>query len=162
MNEEDKGSKRGFRFGDPEGRNKPPRRGPPTQSQNQDPKAPPVAVQKVRSAHGTRVARSIVCTSCGAKDTIHFAPRDPDRALCRSCAAKILGAVDADANIRAERHLECIKCGRGFNTSWEEPETFECTDCRAGIETVQKNRANKAQRVSGKVLRVRAKDPQER
>jgi hypothetical protein len=49
---------------------------------------PPVlrSIQKVRTPHGTRVARRITCTVCGAGDTIDFAPRDPSEVLCRKCA----------------------------------------------------------------------------
>ena len=49
-------------------------------------------IRKVRSEHGTRVARSIQCSACGERDTIHFAPKDPSRVLCRRCAADKLGA----------------------------------------------------------------------
>ena len=54
---------------------------------------------KVRTAHGTRVARAITCVRCGARDTLHFIPRHEERALCRKCAAEELEVADADAGI---------------------------------------------------------------
>jgi CxxC-x17-CxxC domain-containing protein len=115
-----------------------------------------IAVKKVRSKHGTRVARSITCRSCGAKDTIHFAPKDPKDVLCRKCAAEKIGVADADANIYPEARLACIECGEIESTRWDEPETFVCEDCRAGIFTKQGDKSKQAERVSKKVLRKRA------
>ncbi len=54
---------------------------------------------KVRTEHGTRVARSITCVRCGADDTLHFIPRHEARALCRKCAAATLDVADTDAGI---------------------------------------------------------------
>jgi hypothetical protein len=54
------------------------------------------SIQKVRTPHGTRVARRITCTVCGAGDTIDFAPRDPSEVLCRKCAFAKRGVIDPD------------------------------------------------------------------
>lgn len=116
-----------------------------------DKKSPPV--RKIRSEYGTRVARSIVCRSCGKKDTIHFAPKDPAGALCRRCAADLLGVADHDAGIYRERNLTCITCGAVEKTHYEDDATFECRDCRAGIHTKQGDKAKGAERVSKKVIR---------
>ena len=54
---------------------------------------------KVRTTHGTRVARAITCVRCGEKDTLHFIPRHDTTALCRKCAAETLEVADRDASI---------------------------------------------------------------
>lgn len=110
-------------------------------------------MRKIRTEHGTRVARSIVCRNCGAKDTIHFAPKDPAGALCRKCAAELLGLSDQDASIYPERNLTCITCGAVEKTQRSDPTTFECRDCRAGIFTKQGDKTKGAERVSKKVIR---------
>ena len=112
-------------------------------------------MRKVRTDHGTRVARSIACVACGEKDTISFAPRDASRALCRRCAAEHLGVTDPEAGIRGDRPLTCTSCGREQETAWREPETFQCRDCVMGIETQQQDRSKRAHRTSQGVLRIR-------
>jgi hypothetical protein len=109
--------------------------------------------RKIRSEHGTRVARSIVCRNCGAKDTIHFAPKEPARALCRQCAAELLGIDDPESNIFAKRKLTCIECQRIVETTWDEAETFRCKDCYLGIYTKQGDKTKGADRVKKGVLR---------
>ncbi len=109
--------------------------------------------RKIRSEHGTRVARSIVCRSCGAHDTIHFAPKDPARALCRKCAAQLLGVEDAEAGILAKRKLTCVECGRVEDTRWTEVDMFRCKDCLAGIFTKQGDKTKGAEKVKKGVLR---------
>src|SRR5688572_3549579 len=109
--------------------------------------------RKIRSEHGTRVARSIVCRSCGAKDTIHFAPKEPARALCRKCAAEFLGIEDEEASIVADRKLTCVECGKSEQTKWESPDTFKCQDCLIGIHTKQGSKSKSADRVKKGVLR---------
>lgn len=54
---------------------------------------------KVRTHHGTRVARTVRCVRCGAEDTLHFIPRHEARALCRKCAAETMAVPDRDAGI---------------------------------------------------------------
>lgn len=111
---------------------------------------------KAKNEHGTRVARAIVCSECGAHDTLSFAPRKMERVLCRKCAAQILGIEDYDAGIRAERPLKCVDCGRTESTNFPNPAEFTCKDCRAGIVSRQQDRTKKAERVAnGKVLRVK-------
>ncbi len=115
----------------------------------------PAEVPKVRTPHGTRVARAIVCTSCGKKDTVQFAPRDLERVLCRRCAADVLGVVDRDAGIRPEKAMTCSDCGRVEMANWRGDDPFLCKDCRQGIYSNQQTRTKKAERVGGgKVLRV--------
>lgn len=119
-------------------------------------------IRKVRSEHGTRVARSITCSACGAKDTIHFAPKDPKRALCRRCAADLLGAVDPDTNVSTPKPYTCAQCGRTGTTDRPiaDPREFLCPDCFRGIETKQGNKAKTGTAVSKGVLRVRRTKPE--
>ncbi|MCK6546123.1 hypothetical protein L6R52_09660, partial [Myxococcota bacterium] len=121
----------------------------------------PKPIRKVRSEHGTRVARSITCSSCGQRDTIHFAPKDPKRALCRRCAADQLGALDPDTNVLSERPFVCAECGRqGVTTKVLAPGAdFVCNDCLRGIASKQEDKTKTATRLSKKVLRVRRPDP---
>lgn len=110
--------------------------------------------RKIRSEHGTRVARSIVCRSCGAKDTIHFAPKEPARALCRKCAAQILGIADEEAGIVRKRKLTCIECGKIEETTLEGAHgEYRCKDCFAGIHTKQGDKTKKAAKVKKGVLK---------
>jgi ribosomal protein L34E len=111
--------------------------------------------RKIRSEHGTRVARSIVCRSCGAKDRIDFAPKEAARALCRKCAAELLGIEDAEASIFKTRKLTCTECGTVAETSWEDATTFRCKDCLAGIHTKQGDKSKRAAKVKKGVLRKR-------
>jgi hypothetical protein len=115
------------------------------------------SVRKVRSEHGTRVARSIKCSACGAKDTIHFAPRNPAHVLCRKCAADLLGVEDPDTNVHALHPFVCASCGRsGMTQARIDPDRdFICKDCLAGIESRQEHKTKSATRVSNKLLRVR-------
>ena len=118
-------------------------------------------VRKVRSEHGTRVARSIVCSQCGAKDTIHFSPKDPKRALCRKCAADLLGVEDPDTRVGSQVTFVCAQCGRTGTTQdklrAKEP-GYLCVDCLRGIESNQEHKTKRAARVSKKVVRVRNED----
>lgn len=120
----------------------------------------PQAVRKVRSPHGTRVARSITCNRCGKSDTVAFAPRDASRALCRKCAAETLGIEDREAGIRVERTLTCTDCGKEELTTFTGEDPFLCRDCAQGIWTKQGDRSKSAERLGkkGRVLRVRRED----
>lgn len=114
--------------------------------------------RKVRSEHGTRVARSIVCSACKAKDTIHFAPKDPKRALCRKCAVDLLGVEDPDTRLGSNVPYVCAQCGRKGTTQDKrkvDSGEYVCNDCKRGIESLQENKTNAASRVSKKVVRVR-------
>lgn len=120
----------------------------------------PKVVRKVRTDFGTRVARAILCSACGKDDTVHFAPRTPAAALCRRCAADILGIPDEDAGIRIERELTCVDCGKQEKTSFDKEGPYQCKDCFMGIWTKQKDRTKSAERLGkkGRVLRVRRED----
>ncbi len=124
--------------------------------------APPTrAMNKVRTAHGTRVARRITCASCGKADTIDFAPKDPSRVLCRKCAFEAYGVLDPDdVSLRTHR-VRCGVCRKMFDRVVDPKHTESglatCSDCRAGIETAQGDKSKTATRVSPKVVRVKRK-----
>jgi hypothetical protein len=130
----------------------------------QVPPKPRKPVRKVRTEHGTRVARAIVCASCGARDTIHFAPKDPAKVLCRRCAADLLGVDDPDTEVGSLHPFTCASCGReGMTRVRMEAggRDFLCKDCLLGIESKQKTRATRATRLSNRVLRVRKSPPKD-
>jgi hypothetical protein len=118
---------------------------------------PAKTLAKVRTVHGTRVARRIVCSACGASDTIDFAPRDPSKVLCRRCVFEQHNVVDADDTDAKTRRADCARCGKSFEITIRpgKPAPAECPDCRAGIETKQGDRSRGALRVSKKVVRAR-------
>lgn len=123
-----------------------------------EPRTEPRVSRKVRSEHGTRVARSIVCSRCQAKDTIHFAPKDSKRALCRKCAADLLGVEDPDTHVGTAVAFTCAQCGRKGTTQNKaraESGDYVCNDCLRGIESQQENKTKSAVRLSKKVVRVR-------
>jgi NMD protein affecting ribosome stability and mRNA decay len=112
-------------------------------------------VPKVRNAHGTRVSKRIVCSACGASDTLHFVPRRED-SLCRPCAAKQLGIADPDSGIFPERNVRCATCGRPGRTNASPLSDHHCEACRAATAPSADARAPTAERIDGgKVLRVR-------
>lgn len=120
----------------------------------------PKAMRKVRTAHGTRVARAIVCSACGKDDTVPFSPRKSTQVLCRRCAAEYLGVPDEESGIRIERVLTCTECGKEERTSYVGDDPFQCKDCLLGIWTKQQDRTKSAERLGtkGRVLRVRRED----
>jgi DNA-directed RNA polymerase subunit RPC12/RpoP len=118
----------------------------------------PKVAKKERNEHGTQVARAITCASCGAKDTIRFAPKDPKRALCRKCAVNQLGVQDPDSKLGDKISYTCAQCKRTLLT--DDPNAakytdYVCNDCMRGIESKQENKTKDAARISKKVLRVR-------
>lgn len=104
----------------------------------------PRAVPRVRNEHGTRVAKQIVCSRCGSKDSLHFIPRKQEQLLCRKCAAELLGVGDEEGRIYPPRP--------------EPPRTVARKDKLQRAEPVRpKDRRRKP---SGKVLRVKRAPPE--
>ena len=112
-------------------------------------------VRKVRSAHGTRVARRIVCRLCGAEDRIDFAPKDPEQAMCRKCAYEALSVDDPDRSELRGARIRCERCSAEFVQKNEEH--LLCSDCHHGIETNRDHKVRRAARVSDRVVRVQRK-----
>lgn len=111
--------------------------------------------RKVRSPFGTRVARKITCSSCGAEDTIHFAPRTGQEPLCRRCAADQLGVVDYDAGIAPERQEKCERCELFVKRPCDLEDPLDCPEHARAIALRQGQRARDAVRSSKGVLRVK-------
>jgi hypothetical protein len=108
------------------------------------------------------VARTIICSSCGARDTIHFAPRHK-KVLCRRCAADLLGVDDPDTDVRSPKPFVCAACGRaGMTQARIRPgKEFVCSDCLHGIESQQDRKTKAATRLSSRVLRVRKRSKED-
>jgi CxxC-x17-CxxC domain-containing protein len=117
-------------------------------------------LNKVRTQHGTRVARRIKCSSCGGEDTVDFAPRDPKTILCRRCAFEQRGIVDPDDKALREKRQACGRCGRWFDLPYDPTGESRpiCADCKAGIETKQQDRSKDATRVSRRIVKAKRKD----
>lgn len=118
---------------------------------------PLVKARKVRSEFGTRVARKVVCTACGAEDTIHFAPRSEDGALCRRCASERLGVIDPDANIAPDQKVRCERCGIFVHKPCDYEDPLDCKEHARALALKQKDRSRTAERSGKGVLRVRRK-----
>lgn len=114
-----------------------------------------ISARKVRSPHGTQVARQITCSSCGVTDTIHFSPRPNQQVLCRKCAAEQLGVVDQEANITGKKQEKCGRCGLFLNRICKHDDPLDCTEYSRALAMRQGNRAKTAIRASDGVVRVR-------
>jgi hypothetical protein len=68
-----------------------------------------------RNEHGTRIARRIDCSRCGAVDHVPFVPQDPSRALCRACAGVVMKMYEEGVKIRMPtKQCACNLCGVPF------------------------------------------------
>jgi len=138
----------------------PPPRKPETQPTDEAPSKK--TMNKVRTVHGTRVARRIKCSACGKSDTIDFAPKDPTKVLCRKCAFETYGVLDPDDVALRTQSVKCSVCRKNFDLTTD-PERGPdagmpvCRDCRNGVETKQGNKSQAATRVSANVVRVQRK-----
>ncbi|MBX2812988.1 MAG: hypothetical protein KTR25_14325 [Myxococcales bacterium] len=115
----------------------------------------PTSARKIRSDHGTRVARKITCTSCGSLDTIHFSPRPNQPALCRNCAAKQLGVVDREANIGTEQRQKCTRCELFLTKICHYDDPLDCVEYARALAMRQGNRLKSASRSKNGVVLVR-------
>ncbi len=69
-------------------------------------------IRAVRTPHGTRVMKTIVCSRCGKNDTISFVPKNANELLlCRDCAEIDMGVTEESAVPRHERRVKCKVCG---------------------------------------------------
>ncbi|MEO1229034.1 MAG: hypothetical protein AAFZ18_09030 [Myxococcota bacterium] len=111
--------------------------------------------RKVRSPFGTQVARKVTCSSCGAEDTIHFAPRPGQQPLCRRCAADILGVVDAEANIGPEHREKCERCELFVVRPCDFEDPLSCPEHARALAMKQGQRSRSATRTASGALRIR-------
>jgi formylmethanofuran dehydrogenase subunit E len=105
-----------------------------------DEDAGPKFVGGARNEHGTRVARRVTCSRCQAVDHVAYSPRDPTRALCRSCAKEVLEIYEQGMRVRvATRPTKCNLCGAPFNIplSAEDDGDPLCKSCLQGFTSWQ-------------------------
>ncbi len=91
-----------------------------------------------RNEHGTRIARRIVCTRCGAEDHVPFVPRNETRAMCRACAALLLRAYEVGTRAPVETRAEtCNLCGSPFRIPLSVKDDGDplCPNCLRGFMT---------------------------
>lgn len=76
---------------------------------------PPQRVGGARNEHGTRVARRVVCTRCGAHDHVQWVEQDNSTALCKVCAEEMLGVLELGRKEKQKTRDEiCNLCGVPF------------------------------------------------
>lgn len=138
-----------------DGPRRPRRDGPRDGAQREGQARPLIKARKVRSEFGTRVARKVVCSACGAEDTIHFAPRKDEAAMCRRCAADRLGVIDQDANIAPDRSIRCERCQMYVRKPCDFEDPLDCKEHARSLALRQKDRTRTAERTGGGVIRVR-------
>jgi hypothetical protein len=78
-------------------------------------------VREVRSPHGTRVMKSIVCTKCKKTDYISFVPKDGAPLLCTSCAEKELNVVGEVKHFSQDKYARCERCGKDYPAGPKRP-----------------------------------------
>ncbi len=91
-----------------------------------------------KNEFGTRVARRITCSRCGAVDHVPHAPRKLERALCRACAADVLNTYEVGTRAKVEtRPAACSLCKKPFALPVKVELTDEilCPDCLRGFAT---------------------------
>ncbi|MCC6810126.1 MAG: hypothetical protein IT381_22035 [Deltaproteobacteria bacterium] len=136
-------------------------------------------VRAVRSPHGTRVMKSIVCSSCKKTDYISFVPKDGAPLLCQSCAEKSLNIVSEDRDLSADKYEPCERCGKPYPAGPKrkpKPGSKEaerdkdaqllvprdnrklCGDCRLAFAAERRQAAQKAR--GGKPIVIKAKHKQ--
>jgi CxxC-x17-CxxC domain-containing protein len=91
-----------------------------------------------RLTHGTQVAFNIVCSSCGAADTLPFVPKGNSPPLCSKCAKERFGE-DWDHGRYGrdgDHEIVCVACGRHDFVAFEpeDPGAMLCSRCMRGEE----------------------------
>jgi RNase P subunit RPR2 len=93
-----------------------------------------------RNEFGTRVARRVTCARCGTSDHVPYVPKDPSKALCRTCAAEVLSTYEAGVRVRTPtRKTTCNLCGAPFDLpiSAEDDGDPLCPSCLRGFTSWQ-------------------------
>lgn len=93
-----------------------------------------------RNEHGTRIARRVTCARCGTADHVPYVPKDPTKALCRTCAAEVLKTYEAGVRVRVQtRKTLCNLCGAPFDlpVSAEDDGDPLCPSCLRGFTAWQ-------------------------
>lgn len=93
-----------------------------------------------RNEHGTRIARRVTCARCGTADHVPYVPKDPGKALCRTCAVEVLKTYEAGVKVRMPtRSTKCNLCGTPFElpVSAEDDGDPLCPSCLKGFTSWQ-------------------------
>lgn len=93
-----------------------------------------------RNEHGTRVARRVTCARCQSADHVPYVPKDPSKALCRTCASEVLMTYEAGVRVRTPtRKTACNLCGAPFElpVSAEDDGDPLCPSCLRGFTSWQ-------------------------
>lgn len=152
------------------------RRGPPHGRDARDARSThdgdegPKFVGGPRNEHGTRVARRVTCARCGTADHVPYVPKDPTKALCRTCAADVLKTYEAGVRVRVQtRKTMCNLCGAPFDlpVSAEDDGDPLCPSCLRGFTSWQgsvdvpfaeRQKTVVEERLSGALVRKRKSD----
>jgi CxxC-x17-CxxC domain-containing protein len=123
-----------------------------------------------RNEFGTRIARRVTCARCGTSDHVPFVPKDPSKALCRSCAAEVLKTYEAGVRVRTPtRMTTCNLCGTPFDlpiTAEDDGDPL-CPSCLRGftawqgsvdVPFAERKQAVVEERLSGALVRKRKKE----
>lgn len=78
--------------------------------QKKPPTKRPKQISDVRTPFGTRVMKTITCSSCGKTDQLSFVPKDGRPILCRRCAERDLDVIDATSAHSSDRLTSCKHC----------------------------------------------------
>lgn len=117
-----------------------PHRAPSTRATSSSSPDGPKYVGGPRNEHGTRIARRVTCARCGTSDHVPYVPKDPARALCRTCAAEVLKTYEAGVKVRMPtRTVACNLCGTPFQlpiTAEDDGDPL-CPSCLKGFTTWQ-------------------------
>jgi CxxC-x17-CxxC domain-containing protein len=128
-----------------------------------DKKTQPKEVRAVRTPHGTRVMKRIVCSHCGKSDTLAFVPRDNHPMLCRECAELDLSVRDESPMKKHERTVKCRVCGKATVTATSAPPADAigaadrtdpiCHDCALAAQAARRKDAPKPKGVHPLVVK---------
>ena len=125
-------------------------------------KKPQKVVSDVRSPHGTRVLKRIVCSRCGKSDTLQFVPRADEAPLCQACASEQHNVISENDSQSGDKYVACKSCGTKFAVAKRPREVFvpkglegmedlltpkdatdHCLDCRKKLAIERRNLAKK-------------------
>lgn len=84
----------------------------------------PKVVSDVRSPHGTRVMKRIVCSRCGKSDMLPFVPKAGESPLCQSCAQESFNVISENEQGSADKYIACRRCGTKFPAAKKPREQF--------------------------------------
>lgn len=115
------------------------------------PKKPQTVIRAVRTPHGTRVMKRIVCTQCGKSDTLAFVPRDNHPMLCKECAELDLAVRDESPTKKSERTVKCRVCAKAVVAGPDDDKI--CHECQLKEQATRRKDAPKPKGVHPLVVK---------